>query len=207
MISHSTPPGILLAAVVGLLLGVGSARAADVATKERLIQTLECRAEQDCAAPPPRRTRGLQPTAKRSFQFEPTEAGRKDVDQRVQTGKLPSADLEVYFEYNSAIVGPAAQQTLATLASALVDPRLATNSFILVGHTDAKGGPTYNQALSERRAAAVKQHLVTVHRIAPDRLLAYGRGLTALKNAADPFAAENRRVQVINQGTVIGETR
>ena len=63
------------------------------------------------------------------------------------------------------------------------------------------------QDITERRAAAVKQHLVTVHRIAPDRLLAYGRGLTALKNAADPFAAENRRVQVINQGTVIGETR
>jgi hypothetical protein len=36
--------------------------------------------------------------------------------------------------------------------------------------------------------------------IAPERLVTYGRGKSQLKNAADPFAAENRRVQVINAG-------
>ena len=40
--------------------------------------------------------------------------------------------------------------------------------------------------------------------IAPDRLASYGRGKSLLKNTADPFAAENRRVQVINQGALAG---
>src|SRR5262249_51153070 len=34
----------------------------------------------------------------------------------------------------------------------------------------------------------------------PERLVTYGRGKSQLKNVADPFAAENRRVQVINVG-------
>jgi len=60
---------------------------------------------------------------------------------------------------------------------------------VLVGHTDAKGGDAYNQILSERRAAAVKEHLVRTFGIAPDRLVSYGRGKSLLKNTADPFAA------------------
>ena len=60
---------------------------------------------------------------------------------------------------------------------------------MLVGHTDAKGGDAYNQILSERRAAAVKEHLVRTFGIAPDRLVSYGRGKSLLKNTADPFAA------------------
>ena len=55
-----------------------------------------------------------------------------------------------------------------------------------------------------RRAAAVKDFLVRTFGIASDRLVAYGRGKSALKNTADPFAAENRRVQVVNYGVVAG---
>ena len=58
--------------------------------------------------------------------------------------------------------------------------------------------------MAERRAAAVKEYLVRTFGIAPDRLASYGRGKSLLKNTADPFAAENRRVQVINQGVLAG---
>ena len=70
------------------------------------------------------------------------------------------------------------------------------------GHTDGKGGDAYTQGLSERRAAAVKGYLVRTFGIATERLVSYGRGRSSLKNSTDPFAAENRRVQVINNGAV-----
>jgi OOP family OmpA-OmpF porin len=40
----------------------------------------------------------------------------------------------------------------------------------VAGHTDNKGDDASNQGLSERRAAAVKDALVTEYKIFPDRL-------------------------------------
>ena len=75
---------------------------------------------------------------------------------------------------------------------------------MLVGHTDGKGTVAFNHRLSEQRAAAVKAYLVAQFGIEPERLDTYGRGKSLLKNSAQPDAAENRRVQVINQGAVVG---
>jgi outer membrane protein OmpA-like peptidoglycan-associated protein len=72
------------------------------------------------------------------------------------------------------------------------------STFIVAGHTDAKGSDTYNQGLSERRAEAVKRFLAEKYGIDASNLLTVGYGKTQLKNPAGPFASENRRVQVIN---------
>ncbi len=69
---------------------------------------------------------------------------------------------------------------------------------ILAGFTDAKGSETYNQGLSERRADAVKQLLSEKYEIEAGNLVTVGYGPKQLKDPANPFAAENRRVQVIN---------
>jgi len=196
--------GACLALALGTILLAGQVAAQSPApSTEQMVRDLECRAGQDCEPEPPRRTRGLGGTKKRSFTFETnTEQGRKELEQRVNEGKLPSTDLEVYFAYNSAEVLPEARTLLDNLGRALTDPRLANNRFVLVGHTDAKGSDKYNQALSERRAAAVRQYLIQTFGIDPERLQAYGRGKTALKLPDEPFAAQNRRVQVVNGGTV-----
>jgi outer membrane protein OmpA-like peptidoglycan-associated protein len=171
-------------------------------SKEELLRQLECRAGQDCQAPPTSRRRGFQ-QGRRGFTFEPfTEEERNRLDQAAKAGKLPSADVEIYFDFDKVDITTVAQKTLAPLGEALTDAKLASYRFVLVGHTDAKGSDTYNQTLSERRALAVKDYLVRTFGIAPDRLATYGRGKSALKNSADPFAAENRRVQVINQGAM-----
>ena len=170
---------------------------------EQMVRDLQCREGQDCQPEPRRRTRGLGGPSKRSFTFEPaSEQGRKELEQRVKEGGLPSTDLEVYFNYNSAEVLPEARTLLDNLGRALTDPRLADNSFVLVGHTDAKGSENYNQSLSERRAAAVREYLAQTFGIDPARLTAYGRGKTALKLPNVPLAAMNRRVQVVNGGAV-----
>jgi outer membrane protein OmpA-like peptidoglycan-associated protein len=170
-------------------------------SKDELVRRLQCRAGQDCETPPPSRRRSF----KRSFIFEPaTEEGRRQIDDAAKEGRLPSADIEVYFDFDQVEVTQAAQRTLRPLGEALNDAKLADYRFLLAGHTDAKGDEAYNQALSERRAAAIKDFLVRTLGIAPERLATYGRGKSQPKNAADPFAAENRRVQVINVGPTTG---
>jgi outer membrane protein OmpA-like peptidoglycan-associated protein len=191
-------------AVLLTLLSVSAAPAsAQAPSTEQMVRDLQCREGQDCEPEPRRRTRGLGGPTKRSFSFEPaTEVGRKELEQRVKEGALPSTDLEVYFAYNSAEVLPEARTLLDNLGRALTDPRLADSGFVLVGHTDAKGSEGYNQSLSERRAAAVREYLMQTFNIDAARLTAYGRGKTALKLPDEPFAAMNRRVQVVNGGTV-----
>jgi outer membrane protein OmpA-like peptidoglycan-associated protein len=113
----------------------------------------------------------------------------------------PSIDLEIFFDFDSADITPKAVPDLMSLGRALTNPELQGSVFLLGGHTDAKGGQEYNQRLSERRAQAVRDFLIQNFRIASDTLVAAGYGKEQLKNSADPFAAQNRRVQVTNLQT------
>jgi outer membrane protein OmpA-like peptidoglycan-associated protein len=67
----------------------------------------------------------------------------------------------------------------------------------LVGYTDSIGKPEYNQKLSERRAAAVKDYLVK-HGIDAGRIETSGRGENdpVADNKTDKGRAENRRVEI-----------
>jgi outer membrane protein OmpA-like peptidoglycan-associated protein len=111
--------------------------------------------------------------------------------------KRPNIDLEVNFDYNSDNIGSKAVPQVTAL-EALASPDLKGSTFILAGHTDAKGSDTYNQGLSERRAEAVKQFLAEKYGIDANNLVTVGYGKSQLKNPDGPFASENRRVQVIN---------
>jgi outer membrane protein OmpA-like peptidoglycan-associated protein len=112
--------------------------------------------------------------------------------------KKPSIDLEINFEYNSATIGTKASPQVTALGKALSSDDLKGSTFIVAGYTDAKGGDTYNQGLSERRADAVKQFLTEKYGVEASNLVTVGYGKSHLKNANEPFSADNRRVQVIN---------
>jgi outer membrane protein OmpA-like peptidoglycan-associated protein len=112
----------------------------------------------------------------------------------------PSVDLEVYFDYDSSAITVAAKPTLTSLGKALQAKELKGQSFLLAGHTDGTGDRNYNQDLSERRAASVKQFLIENFGVSESELVATGFGQTQLKIPSDPAAAQNRRVQVINVG-------
>jgi outer membrane protein OmpA-like peptidoglycan-associated protein len=112
----------------------------------------------------------------------------------------PKIDLEINFEFNSAIIGSKAMPQVTELGKALTSEDLNGRTFILAGFTDAKGSETYNQGLSERRADAVKQFLSEKYGIDARNLVTVGYGLKQLKDPANPFAAENRRVQVVYAG-------
>jgi len=126
-------------------------------------------------------------------------ADRQQVASMAKT--RPAVDLEINFEYNSAAITPTAEPQLHSLGKALTSPELTGSIFLLGGHTDAKGSDGYNQSLSERRAETVKKFLMENYKIPTENLVSTGYGKSELKNKADPNAAENRRVQVVNMAT------
>jgi outer membrane protein OmpA-like peptidoglycan-associated protein len=118
--------------------------------------------------------------------------------ERVPDEQPLSVNIYVNFAYNSAELVSDARITLDGLGSALSDPRLAGFSFLIAGHTDAKGGDEFNQKLSERRAEAVRDYIVAKFKFAPERLATRGYGKTQLLDPSRPEDGVNRRVQVIN---------
>eukprot|EP01036_Dinobryon_divergens_P002140 gene2140-2824_t len=109
----------------------------------------------------------------------------------------PSLSLLIQFDFNSAKVKPESQQALSNLAQALQSKELADSTFAVEGHTDAKGRADYNLKLSQQRADAVRAFLAS-NGVADARLQAVGKGATELANTADPLAADNRRVRIVN---------
>jgi OOP family OmpA-OmpF porin len=114
----------------------------------------------------------------------------------------PSVNLTVNFATGSAELTPQAVRTLDELGRALASTDLSAFRFRVEGHTDTVGSAATNSALSEKRAAAVVQHLTSRFGIAPSRLESVGMGeTTPLVPTGDEVAEQrNRRVQVINLG-------
>jgi outer membrane protein OmpA-like peptidoglycan-associated protein len=105
----------------------------------------------------------------------------------------------IYFDFASDRLKPESTPVLDEIAGVLKDNpdwKLTVN-----GHTDNVGGDAYNLDLSKRRAAAVKQALVTRYQVAPDRLSTDGFGATRPVDTNDTLAgrARNRRVELIRE--------
>jgi len=118
------------------------------------------------------------------------------VEQLAPEAEAPSINIKVYFEFDSAILKPEALSVLDNLGEALTYGELNNYRFELAGHTDAVGSDDYNQQLSERRAEAVLNYLVTTFAIDPGRIDTVGHGESRLLDPADPEGDINRRVQV-----------
>jgi outer membrane protein OmpA-like peptidoglycan-associated protein len=113
----------------------------------------------------------------------------------------PNVDLEIQFDYNSANISRTSLTAVQELGKALSNPSLKGSTFVVAGHTDAVGSEPYNLDLSERRADTIKHYLVEKYGIAGNDLVTVGYGKTKLKDASNPTAPINRRVQVVNMDT------
>jgi OOP family OmpA-OmpF porin len=71
------------------------------------------------------------------------------------------------------VIKPEGREALSSIAAQAKQIRLET--VIVIGHTDRIGGDAYNQRLSERRAAAVKNYLVD-QGIDASRIFTEGKG-------------------------------
>lgn len=102
-------------------------------------------------------------------------------------------NLLVSFEYASARLSPTARSNLREFAKGIADPDLASAVFVIEGHTDGIGSLNYNQRLSEDRALAVSEYLVSLG-VDRNRLKTIGYGKTRPK-VADINDPVNRRVE------------
>ncbi|MDM7943234.1 MAG: OmpA family protein [Hydrogenophaga sp.] len=107
---------------------------------------------------------------------------------------------DAFFDFDKAVLKPEGKAKLDDLASKVSGINLEV--VIAVGHTDSTGAAGYNQALSNRRAEAVKAYLVSKG-IESNRIYTEGKGLTqpVADNATREGRAKNRRVEVEVVGT------
>ena len=109
-----------------------------------------------------------------------------------------SFDRTVNFAFDSAELTADARKELDAVAESLNRPNVARFDVVINGHTDAVGSPEYNQKLSERRAQAVRQYLITQRGIDAGRLVAKGYGKDHLLLPSEPNNELNRRVEFRN---------
>ena len=105
-------------------------------------------------------------------------------------------DLRVYFAFDTAVLRPEGEEALDELAQAMMSDEVRDDGFVIEGHTDAVGTVSYNQGLSERRAAAVREYLMKSGGVQGSRLSTVGYGEDRLLDPANPESGTNRRVRV-----------
>jgi outer membrane protein OmpA-like peptidoglycan-associated protein len=111
-----------------------------------------------------------------------------------QEAKPAAFDVLVNFELDSATLTNDAVANLTEVAAALTDPRLSSAKFVIEGHTDASGAENYNEKLSERRATAVEEFLISKG-VSKAQMTALGMGELSPR-VPDPFDPINRRVEM-----------
>ena len=111
---------------------------------------------------------------------------------------VPSINLKVNFAFNSARLDNESLLTLNVLGRALSSKDLHGQAIEIVGHTDAKGTHEYNEALSQRRAAAVVSYVVRNFKVDGSLISSKGMGERQLLDQEKPEAAVNRRVEIRN---------
>ena len=117
-----------------------------------------------------------------------------------------SLGADTLFEFDKYNLKPTGKATLDELVTDM--RQFDVNSIGVVGHTDSKGTEEYNQGLSERRAATVKNYLAS-QGVDPALVTAKGMGElqpvapNTLPNGRDnpEGRAQNRRVEIKVEGT------
>jgi outer membrane protein OmpA-like peptidoglycan-associated protein len=115
--------------------------------------------------------------------------------ERVGEGILITFDSGLLFESNSSELQSATKTNLTELAGTL--NKYDDTNVLIEGHTDNTGEEPYNQKLSERRADAVQNFLVT-QGVDGSRVTTrgYGEEKPVASNDTEGGRASNRRVEV-----------
>jgi outer membrane protein OmpA-like peptidoglycan-associated protein len=119
-----------------------------------------------------------------------------------QSGLRTTGHVEVpgiFFDTGKSVLKPESDASIGEIAKLLkADPALKV---FVVGHTDNVAALDLNMKLSQARADAVVQALVTKNGIAAPRLVARGVGPLApvASNDAEDGRAKNRRVELVKQ--------
>lgn len=103
----------------------------------------------------------------------------------------------ITFDIDKATIRPTSEVTLKEAGSVM--QKFKSVKVRIEGHTDSTGSDAYNQGLSERRANAVKDYLVTNFSIDTGRIdtVGFGEAKPVADNKTREGRAQNRRIQFV----------
>jgi outer membrane protein OmpA-like peptidoglycan-associated protein len=187
--------GMMAALLIMLVAPLGPARAQATAPAENLVGAL--------AAPDTAPEIDIAAIRQQAVERPKSKATAQPVNRPPlvpELLKLPQVTFDVLFDPDSSIIRPGSYGTLGRIADTLTDPALLPYRFLIVGHTESGGRRDHNLIVSQRRADAIRDVLVTTFKISAKRLQTLGLGEEQLRDAARPPSATNRRIQVVSLG-------
>jgi OOP family OmpA-OmpF porin len=141
-----------------------------------------------------------QPRAQLEVVTAPTAASLTGtVDDRIEIAAA------MLFGFDSAELTGDAKAVIDERVQALRGRARLTSTMLIEGHTDSIGPAEYNLRLSERRAQAVADHILSqAYRLSAEDIQVVGLGETqpVASNSTAEGRAENRRVVIFATGKV-----
>lgn len=186
---------LFAASIIALPLTLAGAQAQTQLSRNEIVNSLQgaqTKAEINAA--------DVRAQALQNIRQYPGDNATTSLPISAQLAKLRQFNVEITFDFDSDRIRPESYETIGVIADALHTPYLWGQTFFVVGHTDAKGKREYNLELSQRRANAVREALVTTFFVPSEQLEAIGLGEEQLRDPSNPDGAINRRVQLINVG-------
>ena len=190
-----------------------AAQQAQVAAEQQAAQRAQAEASAAEAEARAQKARQDQQAAEQSAQQatqqteQMRERLRQQLNQVLQTTETARGIIvnmsDVLFDFNKYSLKSDAQVKLAKVSGILLAyPNLKLQ---VEGYTDNIGTDQYNQKLSEQRAGAVREFLVS-QSVADTNISAagYGKSDPIADNSTNAGRAQNRRVQLVVSGSSIG---
>ena len=134
------------------------------------------------------------------LEAKPMEARMKVVKAEEITSTIAAtgriAIYGVYFDTDKAELKADSAEALTEMAKAIKEDK---GRYLIVGHTDNQGEYEHNQALSQKRAAAVTSALIKDYGVSSGDIIPVGVGMAApvAPNADEAGRAKNRRVEIV----------
>jgi len=123
-----------------------------------------------------------------------TVEGMEDVSYNEQTREI-DATMDIKFDFDKATIRASEKRKLNELAR--VFSKYPENIVVIEGHTDSQGSASYNQRLSELRAARVAEYLRSENiNISDLTARGYGESQPVASNDTAAGRAKNRRVEI-----------
>jgi len=133
---------------------------------------------------------GLFDAAKEEKDLRDAQEELKLLERRIQRKDIPPIE----FEFNKAVLKERSKDTLDLIADLLF--KYPTFKLFISGHTCDIGSPQYNEMLSQKRASAVKDYLVSIGLLGEFiKAKGYGETKPIADNDTEEGRMQNRRVE------------